>query len=208
MHAVCSSLPRVPSWQVASEGSPAIKSAQHFLVNSWWSAGSRMFYAMFWKGSQPLQVQSTSAVSIVLRCCVTFMTPLQRGNHFAETSTIARQTIAELGARFIRTNAVVLTHGYSRVVLALLQRAVAQVSVSGMRPLTLAVRTYMGGFSLWSWRKSMSLGPWKRAGAAGPSTPVQPHSSWPLICTGHSLHCHCDRGAARWHRAAHGEGPG
>ncbi len=51
----------------------------------------------------------------------------QRGIQFAETSTRARQTIAQLGARFIRTNAVVLTHGYSRVVLALLQAAAAQV---------------------------------------------------------------------------------
>lgn len=51
----------------------------------------------------------------------------QRGNHFAETSIRSRQTIAELGSRFIRPGATVLTHGYSRVVLALLQRALAQV---------------------------------------------------------------------------------
>ena len=51
----------------------------------------------------------------------------QRGNHFAETSIRARQAIAELGSRFIRNNGVVLTHGHSRVVLALLQRAVTQV---------------------------------------------------------------------------------
>ena len=38
----------------------------------------------------------------------------------------ARATIAELGARFIRHGALVLTHGHSRVVLALLRRAVAQ----------------------------------------------------------------------------------
>lgn len=55
------------------------------------------------------------------------MVCLQRGNHFAETSTRARQTIAELGARFIRPGFVVLIHGYSRVVLALLRRAVSQV---------------------------------------------------------------------------------
>ena len=53
-------------------------------------------------------------------CCA------QRGNHFAETSTRARQTIAELGARFIRNGTRVLTHGHSRVVLALLRLAVKQ----------------------------------------------------------------------------------
>ncbi|KAK9814315.1 hypothetical protein WJX72_003908 [[Myrmecia] bisecta] len=51
---------------------------------------------------------------------------IERGNYFAETSTRARQTIAELGARFIQPGAVVLCHGHSRVVLALLRRAVAQ----------------------------------------------------------------------------------
>jgi len=51
---------------------------------------------------------------------------VQRGNHFAETSTRARQTIAELGARFIRNGTRVLTHGHSRVVLALLRLAVKQ----------------------------------------------------------------------------------
>lgn len=55
----------------------------------------------------------------------------QRGNLFADTSTRARATIAELGARFIRPGCVLLTHGFSRVVLALLQRAVAQVGVCG-----------------------------------------------------------------------------
>ena len=50
----------------------------------------------------------------------------QRGNHFAETSTRARQTIAELGARFIRNGMRVLAHGHSRVVLALLRLAVKQ----------------------------------------------------------------------------------
>ncbi|GLC44470.1 hypothetical protein PLESTF_000556900 [Pleodorina starrii] len=48
---------------------------------------------------------------------------IERGLHFAETSTRARQTIAELGSRFIRSNCTVLTHGYSRVVLRLLQQA-------------------------------------------------------------------------------------
>ena len=50
----------------------------------------------------------------------------QRGNHFAETSTRARQSIAELGARFVRNGMRVLAHGHSRVVLALLRLAVKQ----------------------------------------------------------------------------------
>ena len=37
---------------------------------------------------------------------------LQRGNHFAETSTRARATISELGARFIRSGNTVLCHGH------------------------------------------------------------------------------------------------
>jgi translation initiation factor eIF-2B subunit alpha len=45
--------------------------------------------------------------------------------HFAETSTRARSTIAELGSRFVHSNTVVLLHGFSRVVLALLTRVVA-----------------------------------------------------------------------------------
>lgn len=50
----------------------------------------------------------------------------QRGNHFADTSTRARQTIAEHGARFVRSGSRVLVHGFSRVVLALLRLAVKQ----------------------------------------------------------------------------------
>jgi hypothetical protein len=53
---------------------------------------------------------------------------VQRGNLFADTSTRARATIAELGARFIRRGSVILVHGYSRVVLALLRQAVSSVS--------------------------------------------------------------------------------
>lgn len=53
---------------------------------------------------------------------------MQRGNYFAETSVRARATIAELGARFIRPGSILLVHGHSRVVLALLRKAVAQVS--------------------------------------------------------------------------------
>ena len=50
----------------------------------------------------------------------------QRGNHFAATSTRARATIADLGARFVRPGATLLTHGHSRVVLALLRRAASR----------------------------------------------------------------------------------
>ena len=53
---------------------------------------------------------------------------LQRGNHFAETSVAARQTIAELGARFIRPGCTVLVHGFSRVALALLRKCAKSVS--------------------------------------------------------------------------------
>lgn len=52
----------------------------------------------------------------------------QRGVKFEHLSTRARATIAELGSRFIRNGAVVLLHGYSRVALAVLQRARQQVS--------------------------------------------------------------------------------
>ncbi|KAK9840552.1 hypothetical protein WJX81_000785 [Elliptochloris bilobata] len=51
---------------------------------------------------------------------------IKRGTYFAETSVRARAKIADLGAPFIRPGARVLTHGHSRVVLALLRRAVAQ----------------------------------------------------------------------------------
>jgi len=53
---------------------------------------------------------------------------LQRGKQFAETSTRARQTIAELGAGFVQQDAVVMLHGYSRVALALLQQVANNVS--------------------------------------------------------------------------------
>lgn len=53
---------------------------------------------------------------------------LQRGKQFAETSTRARQTIAELGAGFVHHDAVVMVHGFSRVALALLQQVANNVS--------------------------------------------------------------------------------
>ena len=55
---------------------------------------------------------------------------LQRGKQFAETSTRARQTIAELGGGFVRHDAVVMVHGFSRVALALLQQAAENVSIT------------------------------------------------------------------------------
>ena len=60
---------------------------------------------------------------------------LQRGNHFAETSVAARQTIAELGARFIRPGCTVLVHGFSRVALALLRKCAKSVSPPALRAL-------------------------------------------------------------------------
>lgn len=54
--------------------------------------------------------------------------PLQRGKQFAETSTRARQSIAELGAGFVRHDAVLMVHGFSRVALALLQQVASNVS--------------------------------------------------------------------------------
>lgn len=51
----------------------------------------------------------------------------QRGEQFARTSTAARQTISELGERFIHMGMRILVHGYSRVVLALLKQAKLQV---------------------------------------------------------------------------------
>ncbi len=36
----------------------------------------------------------------------------QRGNHFADISTRARATIAELGARFVRSGNTLLCHGH------------------------------------------------------------------------------------------------
>ena len=48
---------------------------------------------------------------------------LERGTRFAELSTAARGRIAAVGSPFVRDGAVVLTHGRSRVVEAVLLRA-------------------------------------------------------------------------------------
>jgi translation initiation factor 2B subunit (eIF-2B alpha/beta/delta family) len=70
----------------------------------------------------------------VTRCSLDFpdfddckLQVLQRGEKFAEMSVTSRLRIAELGHGFVRDGAVVMTHGYSRVVTSLLVRA-AKVS--------------------------------------------------------------------------------
>lgn len=50
---------------------------------------------------------------------------IERGRHFAETSKRARATIAEEGEKFIRPGFTVLCHGFSRVAIAVLRRAIA-----------------------------------------------------------------------------------
>ncbi|KAG0616697.1 hypothetical protein M758_5G135200 [Ceratodon purpureus] len=51
---------------------------------------------------------------------------IERGERFGEISQKARRTIAELGKDFIADGSTILTHGYSRVVLALLKMAAAE----------------------------------------------------------------------------------
>jgi len=48
---------------------------------------------------------------------------IERGKTFSAISMQAREKIAELGQRFVREGGVVLVHGFSRVVLALLKEA-------------------------------------------------------------------------------------
>lgn len=48
---------------------------------------------------------------------------IERGRRFEQTSVRARAAIADAGARFVRSGGTILTHGFSRAVLALLQRA-------------------------------------------------------------------------------------
>ena len=74
--------------------------------------------------------------------CVRQLCAAQRGTYFAETSVRARAKIADLGAPFIRPGARVLTHGNSRVVLALLRRAVAQVPCSFLAARFLNISCY------------------------------------------------------------------
>jgi translation initiation factor eIF-2B subunit alpha len=51
---------------------------------------------------------------------------IDRGDQFAQKSQASRAKIAQLADRFIRDGAVVLTHGFSRVVQALLLHAASQ----------------------------------------------------------------------------------
>lgn len=51
---------------------------------------------------------------------------MERGERFGEISQKARRTIADLGKDFISDGSTILTHGYSRVVLALLKRAASE----------------------------------------------------------------------------------
>lgn len=51
---------------------------------------------------------------------------VKRGQEFEVMSLRSRKMIADFGLRFIRDGNVILTHGYSRVVLAVLQHASAQ----------------------------------------------------------------------------------
>lgn len=52
---------------------------------------------------------------------------IDRGHYFKEHSTRARAKIGELGAPFVRDGAIVLTTGFSRVVVALLLHAAQQL---------------------------------------------------------------------------------
>uniref|UniRef100_A0A7S0YAX7 Translation initiation factor eIF2B subunit alpha n=1 Tax=Polytomella parva TaxID=51329 RepID=A0A7S0YAX7_9CHLO len=47
---------------------------------------------------------------------------VERGIRFEEASIKSREKIVDLASRFVRPNAVVLVHGYSRVVLGILER--------------------------------------------------------------------------------------
>lgn len=51
---------------------------------------------------------------------------IERGHRFAETSLKARAKVAEYGDGFVRDGSVILTHGLSRVVVAVLKQAAAQ----------------------------------------------------------------------------------
>mmetsp|Transcript_26529 Transcript_26529/g.48087 ORF Transcript_26529/g.48087 Transcript_26529/m.48087 type:complete len:416 (-) Transcript_26529:236-1483(-) len=69
---------------------------------------------------------------------------LERGERFAEFSTQARDRIAVVGSPFIREGSVVLTHGRSKVVEALLLRA-ALVEKKRFRVMVLEGRPDAGG---------------------------------------------------------------
>jgi len=69
---------------------------------------------------------------------------LERGERFAEFSTQARDRIASVGSPFVREGSVVLTHGRSKVVEALLLRA-ALVEKKRFRVMVLEGRPDAGG---------------------------------------------------------------
>ena len=69
---------------------------------------------------------------------------LERGERFAEFSTQARDRIAVVGSPFVREGSVVLTHGRSKVVEALLLRA-ALVEKKRFRVMVLEGRPDAGG---------------------------------------------------------------
>eukprot|EP00578_Thalassiosira_sp_NH16_P019387 CAMPEP_0181084146 /NCGR_PEP_ID=MMETSP1071-20121207/4543_1 /TAXON_ID=35127 /ORGANISM="Thalassiosira sp., Strain NH16" /LENGTH=436 /DNA_ID=CAMNT_0023165867 /DNA_START=15 /DNA_END=1325 /DNA_ORIENTATION=+ len=69
---------------------------------------------------------------------------LERGERFAEFSTQARDRIAVVGSPFIREGSVILTHGRSKVVEALLLRA-AMVERRRFRVMVLEGRPDAGG---------------------------------------------------------------
>lgn len=69
---------------------------------------------------------------------------LVRGEHFAEFATQARDRIATVGSPFVREGSVVLTHGRSKVVEALLLRA-ALVEKKRFRVMVLEGRPDAGG---------------------------------------------------------------
>jgi translation initiation factor 2B subunit (eIF-2B alpha/beta/delta family) len=89
---------------------------------------------------------SAASVRVLTTSCL--FSCAQRGNYFAETSVRARANIAEVGARFIRPGSMLLVHGHSRVVLALLRKAVAQVSL--MHPLDPILWWKMVAAPLWA----------------------------------------------------------
>lgn len=51
---------------------------------------------------------------------------ISRGEIILDKAAAARDKAAEIGSQFIRDNAVILVHSYSRIVMRLLERAAAQ----------------------------------------------------------------------------------
>ena len=57
---------------------------------------------------------------------------VQRGDHFADFTMESHQKIVKYGDRFIRDGSVVLTHGHSPVVNAIITEAVSQLKQFSM----------------------------------------------------------------------------